>query len=235
MPTSYRHFARLAVLALLLAAGAAQAKEPSTHLAPGFQTRTAGSRVLVIPADIELFSISAGGIQEPRADWTDQAHKNFRSALLARPELGQAHIDIDEAHLDDFADIVALHRAVAEAIWVHHVKHGVELPTKQGRLDWSLGPAVAPLRAKTGADYALFTWVRDSYASDERKLAVIGMALLGAINTFGEQAAYASLVDLRSGRVVWFNDLDRMWGDLRDRKAAEETVQALLKGFPAAQ
>jgi hypothetical protein len=94
---------------------------------------------------------------------------------------------------------------------------------------------VRPLKARTGADYALFTWVRDSYASGERKAAIVAMALLGAFTTGGEQLAYASLVDLETGRIVWFNDLQRMSGDLRDSAAAAETVEALLKGFPRPQ
>jgi hypothetical protein len=100
-------------------------------------------------------------------------------------------------------------------------------------LDWSLGDAVKPLKAKTGADYALFTWIRDSYASGERKATMIALALIGAISTGGEQTGYAPLVDLNSGRVVWFNDLRRMSGNLRDEKAATETVETLLQGFPA--
>ena len=59
------------------------------------------------------------------------------------------------------------------------------------------------------------------------------MAALGSIMFGGTQAAYASLVDLQTGRVVWFNDLDRMWGDLREAQPAAETVETLLKGFPA--
>jgi hypothetical protein len=111
----------------------------------------------------------------------------------------------------------------------------LKLPTKNERLDWSMGEAVKPMKAKTGADYALFTWIRDSYASGERKAAMIAMALLGAISTGGEQVGYASLVDLNTGRIVWFNDLQRMSGDLRDPQAANETVETLLKGFPVLQ
>ena len=232
MPTFIRSI-RVFALGLLLAAGAAQAAEsPSRHLAPGFTSRPAASKLLVAPSDIELFSISAGGVTEPRADWTEAAQKNFKAALHARKELGP-RIEITEAELDDFAEIVALHRAVAESVWVHHTSGGPKLPTKDNRLDWSLGQAaVKPLRDRTGADYALFTWVRDSYASNERKAVMIGMLLLGSISFGGNQAAYASLVDLRTGRIVWFNDVDRMWGDLREAKPAEETVEALLKGFP---
>ena len=77
-----------------------------------------------------------------------------------------------------------------------------------------------------------FTWIRDSYASDERKAAIVALALLGAVNVGGEQFGYASLVDLSTGRVVWFNDLNRLWGDLREAPAAAETVDVLLEGFP---
>lgn len=236
MPTSIPTLLKQLAIALALLAGAAQAAEPvSRQYAPGFSARPAASRLLVIPADMELFSISAGGVTEPRADWTEAAQKHFRAALLARPELGANRLDITEAQLDEFAEVLALHRAVAESIWVHHVKGGMQLPTKDGRLDWSLGSTVKPLRDKTGADYALFFWVRDTYASSERKLTMMAMALLGSVMMGGSQAAYASLVDLQTGRVVWFNDLDRMWGDLREAQPAAETVETLLKGFPGLQ
>jgi hypothetical protein len=233
MPTIHRTIARHAVLALWLLAAAAQAEEAvSRHLAPGFTSRAAQSRLLVVPADMELFSISAGGVQEPRADWTEAAQKHFSLALAQRPELGARVEDLTPTQLDEFAEIVNLHRAVADAVFIHHSSGQWKLPTKEGRLDWSLGDVVRPLKARTGADYALFTWIRDSYASGERKAVMIGMALLGSLTLGGEQVGYASLVDLNTGRIVWFNDLKRMSGDLRDPRAAAETVEALLKGFP---
>lgn len=227
---------RIFLLALLLAAAAAQAQEAaSRHLAPGFTARPAASKLVVLPADMELFSISAGGVVEPRADWTDSAQKHFATALAAqRKRLGANTSDLPPAQADEFAEIVALHRAVADAITLHHGK-GLKLPTKSDRLDWSLGEAVRPLKERTGADYALFTWIRDSYASSERKLAMVAMALMGGILVGGEQVGYASLVDLNTGRVVWFNEVGRMWGDLREAEPANETVEALLKGFPGLQ
>jgi hypothetical protein len=234
VPTIHRSFPRHWVLALCLLAAGAQAQEaPSRHLAPGFTNRAAQSRLLVVPADMELFSISAGGVQEPRADWTEAAQKHFKQALAARPELGARVDELTPAQLDEFAEIVNLHRAVADAVFIHHSMGDWKLPTKEGRLDWSLGDVVRPLKARTGADYALFTWIRDSYASGERKAVIIGMALLGSLTLGGEQIGYASLVDLNDGRIVWFNDLKRMSGDLREPQAAAETVEALLKGFPA--
>ncbi len=236
MPASLARSSRPLVLALLLGAAGAQAQDtPSRQLAPGFTTRPAASRLVVVPADMELFSISAGGLTEPRADWTAAAQKHFASALAAQKDrLGPNTADLPEAQMDELQEVAALHRAVADAIAMHH--HGsIKLPTKDGKLNWTLGGAVEPLRARTGADYALFIWIRDSYASSERKATMVAMALLGAVMTGGEQQGYASLVDLRTGRVVWFNELNRMWGDLRDAQAADETVKTLLKGFPGLQ
>jgi hypothetical protein len=46
------------------------------------------------------------------------------------------------------------------------------------------------------------------------------------------QSAYMSLVELKTGRVVWFNRVRRLSGDLREGEAAAETLDALLAGFP---
>lgn len=231
MPRFMAIATRSLALALLVTVAAAQAASPSRHLAPGFTSRAADSRLLVLPADMELYSISAGGVVEPRDDWTEAAHRHFAQALAAqRQRLGANVTELTQAQADEFAEIVALHRAVADAISMHH--RALELPTKDRKLDWSLGEAVRPLKERTGADYALFTWIRDSYASTERKAAMLAMALLGGVMVGGEQVGYASLVDLNTGRVVWFNDLKRMSGDLREAKPAQETVEALLKNFP---
>lgn len=215
----------------------AQAPAPATaaskQLAPGFVTRPSGTRIVLVPPDTELFSLSAGGMQEPRADWTETARKHLRRYLMDTARLGSVQ-ELDERGLDEFAELNALHGAVAQSVFIHHMMGGVNaLPTKAGLLDWSLGDSVAPLRERTGADYALFTWVRDSYASPERKATMVVMAMLGVGLVGGMQIGYASLVDLRTGRVVWFNHLARGTGDLREEQPAKETVDLLLTGFPA--
>jgi len=207
----------------------------SRNLAPGFTHRQAASKLVIVPADMELFSISAGGIQEPKADWTQAAQRHFKAGLAMQQSLlGEQAVDLSEKDMDDLAQVNALHGAVAESVFLHHMRGGVlKLPTKNEALDWSLGDAVKPLRDRSGADYALFFWIRDSYASAERKAAMVAMAVLGVGITGGSQVGYASLVDLHNGRVVWFNDLRRASGDMREAKPALETVEALLKGFPA--
>ena len=224
------------LLALLLLAGVGSLAlaQDSRNLAPGLAARPAASRLVVVPVDIELFSISGGGVAEPRADWTEKAQTHFHAALEgAEGLLGRNVTRLDDKSLDALAEINALHGAVAESVFFHHMGGFIKLPTKNGVLNWSMGDAVRPLRLATGADYALFTWVRDSYASAERKAMMVGMALFGIGLTGGIQVGYASLVDLNNGRIVWFNNLSRGTGDLREAESARETVQALFKQFPA--
>jgi hypothetical protein len=233
MPPWLSRITRPLLVATLLLAGAAQADDASKHLAPGFSTRAPGTKLVVVPADMELYSISAGGVVEPRADWTDAAQKNFLQALDSeRKLLGPEVSRLEPAAADEMFDIISLERAVASAIAMHHRNGDMKLETKGEQLDWSLGDAVKPLKERTGADYALFTWVRDTYASGERKAAMLALAMIGALSLGGEQVGHASLVDLNTGRVVWFNQISRWSGDLREPKPARETVEALLKDFP---
>ncbi|HZM34493.1 MAG TPA: hypothetical protein VFC18_08350 [Burkholderiales bacterium] len=228
---------RRSLLAFTLAAwvAVAPAAARAQSLAPGFTHMSKDATVVIMPVDVELFSISAGGIAEPRADWTEAALGHFRRAAQAHKEkLGLRTVELSEAAADELAEVNALHAAVAGAIALHHFGYP-KLPTKDGKLDWSLGDAVQPIRKATGARYAFFSWVRDSYASAERKAAMIGMALLGVGLAGGQQVGYVSLVDLETGRVVWFNRLARASGDLREAGPAAETVDALLRGFPVAK
>ncbi len=218
----------------LVAVAPANAQE--RNLAPGFKAIAPDARIAIMPTDIELFEVSAGGLLEPKADWTEAATRHFKAALVERKKsFGAATVELTERDQDEVAEINALHAAVARSIAAHHFGLGfLRLPTKDDKLDWSMGEAVRIIKDKTGANYALFTWMRDSYASSERIAATVLLALLGVgLAPGGAQIGYASLVDLNTGQVLWFNHLMRGMGDLREADKAKETLEALLAQFPA--
>jgi glucose dehydrogenase len=224
----------LVLVAWSLCAGASAQTAGSKNLAPGFTALVAADKLVLVPPDVELFSLSGGGITEPRADWTAAAQQHMRGAIAARKAQWRLDVtEMSEAEADEFAEQIALHAAVAQSIALHHASGGVwALPTKAGQLVWSFGDAMAALQARTGARYGLFIWVRDSYASAERKAAMVALALLGVAISGGVQVGYASLVDLQTGQVVWFNLLVRPTGDLREPEPAKESIDVLLTGFP---
>ena len=227
----------LAAVIVLTLSIAGHAGAQSKNLAEGFSVLPKNATVVIMPTDIELFSISAGGIPEPKADWTEAASRHFKAALIQKKKsLGTGTVELSEKDADDVAEINTLHAAIARAVSLHHFgPSSFNLPTKAGKLDWSLGETVRVIKDKTGADYALFSWIRDSYASGERVATMIVLALFGVGVPGGSQVGYASLVDLNTGQIVWFNRLLRAGGDLREAEKAVETLNTLLENFPGTQ
>lgn len=196
-------------------------------------------RLLLMPIDVELSELSAGGMPEPNAEWTAKAEKFIdeilrdkmrkRSASFAVYEKTERDSDVNS----DLVQVQKLHGAVGKTILVHTLVLGFELPNKKEKFDWALGAKVRELRDRYNADYALFIYLRDSYTSGGRAVAIfLAAALFGVALQGGVQVGFATLVDLRTGDIVWFNRLARGHGDLRERAPAEETVSVLLQDFP---
>jgi hypothetical protein len=205
-------------------------------------------KLLVLRPDVSVSSLTTGGLDEPRADWTDQARTNITAALKAQQATHGGKVtfidhrnEIKGVDPQEIAQVERLSYAVAQSIVVHKYL-GDYLPTKRGRgLDWTLGQEAVSLGAKTGYDYILFMHAEDEVASTGRvALGVVGLAgcFIGfcAPNVGGaQQLDYASLVDLKTGKVVWFNVVHAgsqvpgiSFGDLRTPEGAAQMVDRLL-------
>lgn len=221
---------------LALLAGCASTQVRTARDEAGQPLRIDGRVVLVEP-DIELYEIGVGGMQEPRKAWTEAARRMYPQAardVLATQGISMAqdfHIPDDAGPENRIRQLQLLNQAVSMSI-LQYSGPGRRLRNKEGKFDWSLGPGVAELRKATGADYGLFTYIRDSYTSTGRvAMRVIGFLLLGGDLGGGVQIGLASLVDLRTGQVVWHNLLVDQTGDLRDARGAHETTADLLRGI----
>ena len=205
-------------------------------------------KLLVLRPDVTVGSLTTGGMVEPRAEWTEQARAYIIAALRAQQAARGGNVTIIEhrnelpgVSTQELADVERLNFVVDQAI-VEHKYLGDYLPTKRGRgLDWTLGADAVRLGQKTGYDYALFLHAEDQVASTGRiALGVLGLAgcFIGfcAPNVGGaEQLDYASLVDLKTGEVVWFNVVDAAsqvpgikFGNLRTPEGAAQMVERLL-------
>ena len=214
----------------------------------GEQIRIQGTLVIIEP-DIELTEVTAGGLQEPRREWTTAARANYppvvKQLLAAEngPQISVYDVPDDTAPGSRLGQVLRLNQEVAMSI-AQYSATGSVLATKKDPLtgkpllDWQLGQGVQEIRQLTGADYALFTYVRDSYASSGRTalrtFALIAGAAMGAYVDIGGgvQVGVASVVDLRTGQVVWHNLMVRQSGDLRDEKGARAAVKQLLEDLP---
>lgn len=205
-------------------------------------------RLLVLRPDVTVGALTTGGMVEPRAEWTEEARSNIIAALRAQQASRGGKLTIIEHRNalpgvpeQELANVERLNFVVDESI-VEHKYLGDYLPTKRGRgLDWTLGQDAVRLGQQSGYDYALFLHAEDQVASKGRiALGLVGLAgcIVGfcAPNIGGaEQLDYASLVDLKTGEVVWFNVVDAAsqvpgikFGDLRTPQGAAQMVERLL-------
>lgn len=192
------------------------------------------ARILVMEPDIKYYRLTAGGVPEPHAEWTEAARRNFAAAVKEYADAQGTEVvmigDADALGQTEI-DYSKLHAAVGLTIQVNHFGP-LKLPSKNGRFDWGLGPGVREIGEKYNADYALFSYYRDYQASGGRiAFAIIAMAAGANVST-GSESGFASLIDLKTGNIVWFNVVGAGRGELRDRDGAVEAVNMLFKDMP---
>lgn len=195
-------------------------------------------RVILMPPDIRYYLLSAGGLPEPHAEWTRLAQDNFTNATQDYAQ--SIGTDLKTLDPDDIGEVEfeyeKLHSAVGATILNHHFGM-TKLPSKgNGQIfDWSLGPGVSRLADEHDADYALFVYYRDYQATGGRVAFAILAAAAGGYMQTGSEHGFASLVDLRTGDVVWFNVVGAGSGEMREESGAATAVRTLFKDIPAAR
>jgi hypothetical protein len=227
--------ARTASLLTVMAIFAGCATSQNAQQIDQLESIKENPRVILMPPDIRYYLLTAGGVSEPHAEWTEAAQANFTTAIgdfaesigtdltiVDRNNLGAAHIEYEK-----------LYSAVGLTILQH--QFGMfKLPSKgNGEVfDWSLGPEISVLADEHDADYGLFVYYRDYQASGGRVAFAVLAAAAGVGVATGSEHGFASLVDLRTGDVVWFNVVNVGSGELRDEASAAATVDALFKDIP---
>ena len=195
----------------------------------------AGSKkVVVMPLDVELALLTASGLTEPKAEWTEKAigymTESLKKQIKTEDPLGFYKSTATDPK-STLIQLEKLHQATGYSILTYDMM--MPLPTKKsGKHTRTLGPAAADLARETGADYGLFVFVRDTYTSGGRAALMFLAAAAGVGVQGGTQVGFASLVDLKTGDIVWFNRMVSGTGDLRNQADADRTMANLIKGFP---
>lgn len=201
------------------------------------ETVSETAKILIMTPDVKYYLLTAGGVPQPHAEWTEAARVNFSRSLQNYAAENQFEI-VALPEPDQLTDLEInyqkLYSAVGSSILSHHFG-AIKLPTKKGVFDWSLGSGVEVIGKKYGADYALFSYYRDYQASGGRVAFSFLAALMGVGVVTGGEVGFASLIDLRTGDIVWFNKVTSGAGELRDEETARATVDALFKDLPRNQ
>lgn len=195
-------------------------------------------KVVVLPANIEVYEVTAGDVSEEVPAWSAEASKNVLNALsetvktdkslseVAFPRLAPPAAAVVDEH-------IALYKLVATAVDNNDLEHKVR------RFDFSIGPGLAALQRETGADAALMVYGRDYVSTAGRKAkAVLGnIPIVGAFTgpppALGRSWVAIGVIDLRTGDLLWMNNETRgSTSNLRDPADAKDIIHSIFEWYP---
>ncbi len=209
------------------------------------------TRISILPTQIQMYEIGAGGSLEKMDDWAQTANGNIRQALInefaKREQLTVAEFSEESLPTDvrsNYDETLLLYEAVSNAILTHAFKwqnaspaaQALFFPEKAREFRYSLGDAVAQL--PSGSEALLLIRGFDQRSSGGRKAlgvvtTIIGAALgVVAIPRGGGNLFTAALVDAKTGDILWFSHSLKPH-DLRNLGEAQQLAVEFMIDLPA--
>lgn len=227
--------------ALLLAASvmAMPALAAMSAINPAFSQNLEArpKKVVLLPPQVFVFELSAGGVPTRMADWEATARDNLITAttrqaqdsrlfeLVPAPAPTSAALDQLDAH-------IGLYDRVAQSVFVYGRGEQDAWAHKKYEFDYTVGPGLGFLREQTGADAALIILGADFISSGERKAAFVVGLLLGVALPLGQSFITAGLVDLKTGDVQWMSFDSSASLDTRNPADVDAIMRALYQTYP---
>ena len=202
-------------------------------------------RITVIPLEIEVCELSAGGIREKIDQWCAQAKNNVMTAihneLNVKPLLFVKPFHegmLSEDQRSNLDETRALFDVVVLSILTH--TYGTpeqRFPDKIENFDYALGDEVGELSKEV--DALLLVRCLDIIPTTGKKALETGKLILGAlvgvampVNMGGHLVSIA-LVDAKTGSIIWYNQHGSGFSaDLRDPIKTTTIVKKILADLP---
>jgi len=197
-------------------------------------------KIVLIPAEVNVIEISAGGVPEEVEEWSQQASKNLvdavhrearsgaRFEILALPDLNPWEQDILKTHL-------AMYELVIASVNEYGLSTDSVWRERAPQLHYTVGPGLSFLQEKTGATAAMFIVGEDSVLTGGRLLLMAATVLAFGFPAVPPSHSYfaAGVVDLATGDLLWHNfDWNIARRDLRKPEDANGLVAEVLAAFP---
>ncbi len=240
---SHRHGSFLLLIITLVLAGCAATPSAKVHYTIRQQP---GSRplqqVVLLPVDVDVYELSAGGVKEKVPEWSSTAETNIRSALLVSK--GAAGTCCTTRHVDtssltpDEREILEEHLALFNTVATNAMWATLPFNTawhfKAEHFDYTLGDGLGFLKEKYGLDAGLVITGEDVVSSSGRKTTAVLGAMFGVAIPLGHSILMGGLVDFSSGDLLWLNHVVSAAGqaDLRDPASCLELAKTLMQDYP---
>lgn len=235
-----RRFVGAVLIAVGVSATSALAAMSAIHPALSQNPAAGPKKVVLLPPQIFVFELSAGGVPTRMADWEATARANLVASVsrhakdaalfevVPTPTLAPADLDSLDAH-------IGLYERVAQSVFVYGRGDQAAWAHKKNEFDYTVGPGLAFLREQTGADAALIVLGADFISSSGRKAAFIAGLALGIVMPLGQSFVTAGVVDLTTGDVHWMSFDASASMDSRNPGDVDGLIRALYQTWPGAR
>jgi hypothetical protein len=219
------HAAALASLAALVVLGLTPSALAGPERAAGVGRLPEGG-ILLLPVRVQVYEVAPGSATLLKAEWTETALGWVRAAIdsvlgTARSRVVAYTAPADRERGERHEQVLRVHGAVRAAIVTHRYNPAFRLPSKAS-FAWSLGSGAAALREdQPTVQHALFVEISERRPS--RHFVTFGTLA-------NELTGTASVVDLGTGDVLWFNH--ERSGGLGSAAETQATVKRLLRDLP---
>jgi len=162
-------------------------------------------KLLVMPVEIAINTLTASGNLELEVDATEKAKVAVQAVLHSETQRGKLellHMPPLNAEEDK---IVREHVALYDTVGGTAINFTPIFAHKRKNFDYTLGDGLAFLKERTGADAALFVNAYNTNSSGGRVAAATFAAMWGVAIPMGVDYSVVSIVDLETGNILWLN------------------------------
>lgn len=189
-------------------------------------------KILAMPADVKIYSLTAGGSIEDAPDATAAAsgygNTELQRYLASDPAfkvLSMPSLSGDEQAT--LKEHMALYETIVRDAHLADVLGDAWKAPLQA-FTYSVGPGLDFLRQRSGADYLLLLTAEDGESTGGR----LAMSFLFG-GPVGRNFISAGLVDLHTGKVVWLNYDTHNASDYNVQSNMVKFVDEILEDFPS--
>jgi len=229
----------------------AQAEGTAFHAAvPSSRGKVPPRTVLLANPELIVEELSAGDVEEKVKDWSDEASQKSARLIRALAKENRAFDIVDDTRLSPTEKTAlqqhsALYDRMLASINSSRFSSNPEWKQRVASFDYTLGPGMRDIAARSGADAVLFVIGNEHVSSGGRKARMAGGVLMGillgattGVAVFSVPGAGVSflslgLVDMRTGDLLWVSADYKGGGiNLRNEQDLKSVLAQLFATYP---
>jgi hypothetical protein len=196
-------------------------------------------KVLVLPAEIKIFLLTAANTLDEQPDASDladdQTQQFVQQSLLNSQSMALMPMPaLSPAEQTTLKQYVALYKVI-EVSAETAKRMGGPWSARIDNFDYTVGPGLQFLQQRSGADAVLIVWGTDVESTAGHMAITLLNAALGIGGVQGRNYIAAGLIDLHTGHCRWLDTDHANARDFTNPEVLRKLVAGMLQEYPVGE